>query len=205
MLSPAVKFTVPFVGVTSPPLTLNFQRSDLAATPLIIASSSTPWLSPSTYFKVTLPFSTLYVVGLIWRSAVLFSLLVSKLATFVFVVFNWLPVTASVEFSDTSPSFRLVIFLPPTSTPLLLIATVVAPPCNVNVSPVIDVIPVKSDFILTLYLLPSVPSPLTVVFVPSASLDGAAPPPPPADALSSFFKVSLNFNLYLRVTPFVPS
>ena len=94
-----------------------------------------------------------------------------------------------------------MIFLPPTLTPSLPIATAVVPPCNVNVSPVIDVTPVKSGFILTVYLLPSVPSPLTVVFVPLASLDGAAPPPP-ADALSSFFKVSLNFNLYLRVTPF---
>ena len=73
------------------------------------------------------------------------------------------------------------------------------------VAPDMDVILVTSDFKLTLYLFPSVPSPSTVVFVPSSNLDGADPPPPPADALSSFFKVSLNFNLYLRVTPFVPS
>ena len=95
-----------------------------------------------------------------------------------------------------------MIFLPPTLTPLSLIATVVAPPFNVNVSPVIDVMPVNSGFMFTLYLLSSVPSPSTVVFVPASSLDGAAPPPPPAAFLSSSFKESLNFNLYLRVTPF---
>ena len=97
-----------------------------------------------------------------------------------------------------------MIFLPPTLTPLSLIATVVAPPFNVNVSPVIDVMPVNSGFMFTLYLLSSVPSPSTVVFVPASSLDGAAPPPPPPAAALSIlsFNSLLKVNLYLRVTPF---
>ena len=96
---------------------------------------------------------------------------------------------------------------------MLVIATSVLPAvpspplCKVKpfvASPDMDVILVTSDFKLTLYLLPSVPSPSTVVFVPSSSFDGAAPPlPPPAAALSILsFNALLNVNLYLRVTPF---
>ena len=145
---------------------------------------------------------------------------------------NCPPVTASVEPAAIAPFPKPVIFLLDTSiplplivivvpfplaglvvkvTPVLVIATSVLPAvpspplCTVKpfvASPDMDVKLVTSDFKLTLYLLPSVPSPSTVVFVPSSSFDGAAPPPPAAALSILSFNALLNVNLYLRVTPF---
>ena len=82
-----------------------------------------------------------------------------KLVTFVFVVFNCLPVTASVEVSLSSASVSPVIFLEFTA--------MLSPNVNFALfSPAeIEVIPVKSDFKLNLTTPLSPTS--DVVFVPS--------------------------------------
>ena len=63
MLSPAVSVTLPVAGVTSvvpfPLLMDKLQRSDFAATPLMMAVSlGTSAPVPSAYVNVTFPFST---------------------------------------------------------------------------------------------------------------------------------------------------
>ena len=125
---------------------------------------------------------------------------------------NWLPFTASLESLEIAPSANFVILVSPASIPAPLIVTLftvppadvlvkVAPPLakvssvlpvvvlsplfNVKpfvVSPDRDVMFVTLGFKSTLYLLVSVPSPVTVVLIPLSNFEGDVVVPPVAFA-----------------------
>ena len=142
---------------------------------------------PSAVLNTCLPSLSTKITGLVTRS-----------------LNNWLPLTASLESLEIAPSAKFVILVSPALIPVVLIVTVftvppadvlvkVAPPLakansvlpvvvsppldKVNplvVLPVTDVILVNVGLTLKVYLLASVPSPETVVFVPFANFGALA-------------------------------